>query len=79
MTFLAQVDYPFKPPSLLMVTPSGRFETGVRLCLSMSDFHPETWWEPEPLPLILTKNEKPTVRATVGRLLFEAHPARAIN
>ena len=38
-----QVDYPFKPPSLLMVTPNGRFETGQRLCLSMSDFHPETW------------------------------------
>ena len=36
-------DYPFKPPSLYMVTPSGRFETNTRLCLSMSDFHPESW------------------------------------
>mmetsp|Transcript_45316 Transcript_45316/g.117307 ORF Transcript_45316/g.117307 Transcript_45316/m.117307 type:complete len:274 (-) Transcript_45316:19-840(-) len=35
--------YPFAPPSILMVTPSGRFETNVRLCLSMSDYHPETW------------------------------------
>lgn len=26
-----------------MVTPSGRFEPGKRLCLSMSDFHPESW------------------------------------
>jgi ubiquitin-conjugating enzyme E2 J2 len=36
-------DYPFAPPSILMVTASGRFETNTRLCLSMSDFHPESW------------------------------------
>ncbi len=30
-------EYPHKPPSILMVTPSGRFETNTRLCLSMSD------------------------------------------
>lgn len=36
-------DYPFKPPSIYMLTPSGRFETDRRLCLSISDFHPETW------------------------------------
>lgn len=35
--------YPFKPPSILMTTPSGRFKTDTRLCLSMSDFHPESW------------------------------------
>jgi ubiquitin-conjugating enzyme E2 J2 len=35
--------YPFKPPSILMTTPSGRFQTNTRLCLSISDFHPETW------------------------------------
>ena len=36
-------DYPFKPPSIMMLTPNGRFETDRRLCLSISDFHPETW------------------------------------
>jgi ubiquitin-protein ligase len=35
--------YPFKPPTIMMCTPSGRFKTNTRLCLSMSDFHPETW------------------------------------
>ena len=35
--------YPFKPPSILMLTPSGRFDPGAKICLSMSDFHPETW------------------------------------
>jgi ubiquitin-conjugating enzyme E2 J2 len=32
-----------KPPGIMMLTPSGRFETGKRICLSMSDYHPETW------------------------------------
>ena len=36
-------DYPFKPPRILMLTPNGRFQTNTRLCLSISDFHPDTW------------------------------------
>mmetsp|Transcript_27324 Transcript_27324/g.52012 ORF Transcript_27324/g.52012 Transcript_27324/m.52012 type:complete len:237 (-) Transcript_27324:478-1188(-) len=35
--------YPFKPPAISMITPNGRFTTNTRLCLSMSDFHPESW------------------------------------
>jgi len=35
--------YPLKPPSVMMITPSGRFKTRRRLCLSMSDYHPESW------------------------------------
>jgi len=26
-----------------MLTPSGRFKQNTKLCLSMSDFHPESW------------------------------------
>ena len=36
-------DYPMKPPSIKMYTPNGRFEIDKRICLSMSDYHPETW------------------------------------
>lgn len=36
-------EYPFKPPRIKMCTPSGRFEINQRLCLSMSDFHEESW------------------------------------
>jgi len=36
-------DYPYKPPSIQMYTPNGRFETRTKLCLSNSDFHPESW------------------------------------
>ncbi len=36
-------DYPFKPPAIKMITPSGRFQCNTRLCLSISDFHPKSW------------------------------------
>ncbi|XP_048580416.1 ubiquitin-conjugating enzyme E2 J2 [Nematostella vectensis] len=36
-------DFPFKPPSIYMITPNGRFKVNTRLCLSISDFHPDTW------------------------------------
>ncbi|KAL6761994.1 hypothetical protein V8C86DRAFT_2527320 [Haematococcus lacustris] len=36
-------EYPFKPPSLSLYTPNGRFATNTKLCLSMTDFHPESW------------------------------------
>ncbi|KAK9829824.1 hypothetical protein WJX72_008068 [[Myrmecia] bisecta] len=35
--------YPYKPPSISMFTPSGRFATHTQLCLSMTNYHPETW------------------------------------
>jgi len=36
-------EFPFKPPSIYMNTPNGRFKTHTRLCLSISDYHPDTW------------------------------------
>lgn len=36
-------EFPFRPPSIYMMTPSGRFKCNTRLCLSISDFHPDTW------------------------------------
>jgi ubiquitin-conjugating enzyme E2 J1 len=35
--------YPLKPPSVIMLTPNGRFDVNTRICLSISDYHPETW------------------------------------
>lgn len=35
--------YPMAPPALMMLTPNGRLQTNQRLCLSMTDFHPESW------------------------------------
>ena len=36
-------EFPFKPPAIYMLTPNGRFKTNTRLCLSISDYHPDTW------------------------------------
>ncbi|XP_065908567.1 ubiquitin-conjugating enzyme E2 J1-like isoform X2 [Dysidea avara] len=36
-------DYPMKPPSIIMLTPNGRFEVNKKICLSMSAYHPELW------------------------------------
>lgn len=36
-------EYPWKPPSLHFITPSGRFKPGEKICLSFTNFHPETW------------------------------------
>ena len=36
-------EYPLRPPGVMMCTPNGRFYTNRRLCLSMSDYHPESW------------------------------------
>ncbi|RSH94984.1 Ubiquitin-conjugating enzyme E2 6 [Saitozyma podzolica] len=36
-------DYPFKPPDVKMFTPSGRFEIGHKICMSMTSYHPSTW------------------------------------
>jgi len=62
-------EYPLKPPSILMCTPSGRFEVNKRLCLSMSDYHPETWnpsWRVETIVLGL-----------ISFMLDETDPATA--
>eukprot|EP01083_Nonionella_stella_P011435 32504_1 len=36
-------DYPYKPPSIMLFTPNGRFQINTKICLSNSDFHPESW------------------------------------
>ena len=40
---LLPAEYPFKPPSFVLLTPSGRFETHTKICLSMTAHHPEHW------------------------------------
>nr|XP_020999954.2 ubiquitin-conjugating enzyme E2 J2-like [Parasteatoda tepidariorum] len=36
-------NYPYRGPSIYMITPNGRFMTNLRLCFSFSDYHSETW------------------------------------
>lgn len=36
-------EYPMKPPKIILLTPTGRWKINTKICLSISDFHPETW------------------------------------
>lgn len=50
---LLPAEYPFKPPHIMFLTPSGRFETNTKICLSFSAYHPELWQPAWGIRLIL--------------------------
>lgn len=50
---LLDSEYPFKPPHIMFLTPSGRFETNTKICLSFSAYHPELWQPAWGIRLIL--------------------------
>lgn len=47
-------EYPLKPPEIILLTPNGRFETGKRICLSVTAHHQETWQPSWGIRTILT-------------------------
>ncbi|RKP15693.1 UBC-like protein, partial [Rozella allomycis CSF55] len=32
-------EFPFKPPNIVFLTENGRFETGTKICLSVTGYH----------------------------------------
>ena len=40
---LLPLEYPYKPPTIIMLSPTGRWEEGKKICLSATGFHPELW------------------------------------
>jgi len=46
-------EYPFKPPHIVFLTPSGRFETNTKICLSFTAYHQELWQPAWGIRLIL--------------------------
>lgn len=50
---LLPAEYPYKPPHIVFLTPSGRFETNTKVCLSFSAYHPELWQPAWGIRLIL--------------------------
>lgn len=40
---LLPAEYPFRPPSIMMLTPSGRFEVNTKICISFTSYHEELW------------------------------------
>jgi len=37
------MNYPLAPPSIMMLTPNGRWEVGKKICLSNTNYHPDLW------------------------------------
>ena len=46
-------EYPYKPPHIIFLTPTGRFDINTKICLSFSAFHPELWQPAWGIRLIL--------------------------
>jgi len=40
---LLPAEYPFRPPSLMLLTPNGRFELNTKICISFTNYHEELW------------------------------------
>ncbi|KAK2460543.1 hypothetical protein APHAL10511_007013 [Amanita phalloides] len=40
---LLPAEYPFRPPSILLLTPNGRFELNTKICISFTNYHEELW------------------------------------
>lgn len=43
MKLVAPSDYPFNPPSFSFMTPTNRFETNAKPCVSMGHYHSDNW------------------------------------
>ncbi|PNX72311.1 ubiquitin-conjugating enzyme E2 32-like protein [Trifolium pratense] len=64
-------EYPFKPPSFMLLTPNGRFETQTKICLSISNHHPEHWqpsWS-DVMYLKATLANRPVIRTALVALI----------
>lgn len=68
-------DYPFSPPSLFFLTPNGRFEVNVKVCLSVTGFHPEAWqpaWSTRTMLTALREHFLAEDRGAIGYLDYSA-------
>ncbi|XP_003391734.2 PREDICTED: ubiquitin-conjugating enzyme E2 J1-like, partial [Amphimedon queenslandica] len=64
-------EYPMKPPSIVILTPNGRFELNQKICLSASAYHPEMWqasWGIRTMLLALVGFMPTDGKGTIGSL-----------
>jgi len=40
---LLPIEYPFRPPDVMLMTPNGRWELNKKICLTFTGFHEEMW------------------------------------
>ncbi|OLY83465.1 Ubiquitin-conjugating enzyme E2 J1 [Smittium mucronatum] len=70
---LFPASYPFKPPSIIFLTPNGRFETNKKICLSFTEYHPETWqpsWGVQTVLMALISFMPTPSRGSIGSLSY---------
>lgn len=74
-------DYPMKPPSIILLTPSGRFEVNKKICLSISGHHPESWqpsWSIRTALLAIIGFMPTQGRGALGSLDYEPEERRQL-
>lgn len=50
------IEFPYKPPEIQMISPTGRFKSRESICLTLSSFHNESWnasWSAEKIIIAL--------------------------
>ncbi|KAH7645099.1 ubiquitin-conjugating enzyme E2 J1 [Dermatophagoides farinae] len=74
-------EYPMKPPSIIMLTPNGRFELNKKICLSISGHHPETWmpsWSIRTVLLAIISFMPTPALGHIGALDYSSEERRAL-
>ncbi|KAL7304874.1 hypothetical protein TKK_0002680 [Trichogramma kaykai] len=74
-------EYPMKPPNIILLTPNGRFEVNKKICLSISDHHPETWqplWSIRTALLALIAFMPSPANGTIGSLDYAPEERRKL-
>ncbi|XP_078445157.1 ubiquitin-conjugating enzyme 32 [Wolffia australiana] len=74
-------EYPFKPPSFMLLTPNGRFETQTKICLSISNHHPEHWqpsWSVRTALVALIAFMPTSPDGAIGSLDYKKEERRAL-
>lgn len=73
-------EYPFRPPHIMLLTPNGRFQINVKICLSVSAYHPEHWqpsWSIRTVLLALISFMPTPGNGAIGALEHTAEERRA--
>lgn len=70
-----------KPPSIILLTPNGRFELNKKICLSISGHHPETWmpsWSIRTVLLAIISFMPTPAQGHIGALDYSSEERRIL-
>lgn len=73
--FVFPSTYPFKAPDFYMLTENGRFKTNTKICLSNTNYHPESWnpmWDSRTMIIALRVYMLAEGEGSLGALCYTA-------